>query len=416
MRSDSLIIIVSLLMFLGINSCDRKISPFEKNSLAVSYTYKESKINEFALSLASYPENLRDSAVFNFIKQHPLTPVIESDSIFSLYWWGKASQVLVNGDLQAGWAKPDTMNRLSFQSNNFFWISYKIPSDSRVDYTLTIDAMSTPDPRNPVITPGGYGSHSQVAMTGFTPDQVRLLRDDIQHGCIDSMDFKSSNTSIVPRKLKIFLPAGYDSLSELPVIYILDGLEALEFMSYNNVLDNLISDGKIEPVLAVFIPPGEHHAEKIADKSKAFLKVVCDEIVPLIDRTYKTDPGPEKRAIAGISSGGHFALLAMFSRNDVFHCAAGQSPTLSDVIFDELHEMIRKGRYDQNMKIYIDAGIFDLPGGTLDDLSFLGATRNLNGEMEIHKISHLYQEFNDGHEWANWRERTDDVLIYFFGK
>jgi enterochelin esterase-like enzyme len=29
-------------------------------------------------------------------------------------------------------------------------------------------------------------------------------------------------------------------------------------------------------------------------------------------------------------------------------------------------------------------------------------------------INHSFKIFNDGHEWANWRERIDEILIYFF--
>jgi hypothetical protein len=41
------------------------------------------------------------------MQDYPQTPVVEKDSIVILYWFGKAKQVLINGDLQPGWSVPD---------------------------------------------------------------------------------------------------------------------------------------------------------------------------------------------------------------------------------------------------------------------------------------------------------------------
>jgi enterochelin esterase-like enzyme len=411
------IYMISMMLFTVIcNSCSQvRSSEGGGNGSAYPGAFSGSKLHKFVLKLESLSDNERQASIASFIKDNPHTPIIESDSVFSLYWYGKANEVLVNGDVQHGWSEADTMHRLQAGENGFFHISYKVPPDSRIDYTLVIDTVSMTDPRNRSITPSGYGDHSEVAMPGFKPDPIRSYRADIPHGSLDSLNFASSDTSISARQLKIYFPPGYKSMNSLlPVIYVLDGLEALAFMTYRNTMDNMIADHRMTPALVVFIPPGDRHNEKTGDKTEAFLKVICDELVPIIDLNYNSDPRPEKRAICGISSGGHFALLTLFRRYDVFRNCAGQSPTISDKVIDAMRTMIKRGKYSSDMKIYFDAGIFDLPGGTLEDMSFLEAARSLHTELDIHKISHIYREENDGHEWANWRERTDDILGYFF--
>jgi len=408
------LILAIVIAFCLLTACQRSIDRNRVIPRSQNYIYKASGLAGFAASLEGMSDEKMEEAASQYIQNHPQTPVIESDSVFSLYWYGKASQVLVNGDLQNGWALPDTMLYVGVAEKKFFFISYKVPSDIRIDYTLNIDSLMTLDPGNPVITPGGYGNHSQVAMPDFKPDPLMFYREAAAHGHLDSLDFTSSDTIIIPRNLKVYIPSGYDILTDLPVIYIMDGLEALDFMFYQNVLDNLIDQAKIVPILAVFIPPGANFLEKIGERRTSFLNAVCDEMVPLIDSVYKTAKHPSGRAIAGISAGGHFALWALFSRNDIFRNAAGQSPTLSDAIFYEMREMVIQEKYDQGMKVYFDCGIFDLPGGSIDDLSFLEANRKLNKELDQNQVNHLYREFNDGHQWANWRERTDDILIYFF--
>jgi enterochelin esterase-like enzyme len=407
--------ILSIILITITASCTTNVTSDggqEKSTYPVPFT--ESSTHEFADKLGSVKGEARTTLLSSFISQNPQSPIIESDSVFSLYWFGKAGRVLVNGDLQKGWAEADSMNRINVGESAFFFISYKVPRDSRLDYTLTIDSVTVTDPRNPSVTPSGYGPHSEIAMPGFSPDPNLIHRQDIPHGTIDSLNFASSDTSISPRQLKMYFPPGYHSMSLLPVIYVLDGLEALDFMSYQTVMDNMIADDRMTPAIVIFVPPGDRHNEKIGGKTEAFMKVICEEMVPLIDLNYSTDPRPEKRAITGISSGGHFALLTLFKRNDVFLNGAGQSPSITQELIEAMRKMIKTGKYDQRMKIYFDAGTFDLPGSPIEEMSFPEAVRSFHTELEMHKISHIYQEVNDGHEWANWRERTDDILGYFF--
>ena len=54
-----------------------------------------------------------------------------------------------------------------------------------------------------------------------------------------------------------YTPFGYDDMQNLPVIYVTDGQEYArdDLGSMVIVLDNLIADGAIEPLIAVFIDP-----------------------------------------------------------------------------------------------------------------------------------------------------------------
>jgi enterochelin esterase family protein len=374
-----------------------------------------SRFEAFTKLLMSLPENQRDSAVIEYISNNPQTPVIESDSILNLYWYGKANTVVLNGDLQLGWSVPDTLDAIACNGQTFFHRTLTLPKDARIDYIFTIDSLTVTDPRNPAITPGGYGMHSEIAMPAFKPDSVRSYREDVAHGILDSIWLVSKDTSVMSRMAKIYVPAGYDTLSELPVLYVMDGNEAMEFMQYTTVLDNLLAERQIVPLLVVFIPPAQQHSEYIGDGQPAFTNVLCNEYVPAIDKMYKTSSLPEKRGIAGISSGGHMALLTVFSRPDVFHCAAGQSPTLSKDVYKALKKISDKGRILSGFRIWMDVGSYDLVNGTIGDRTFLQAAEDLHYELERMGITHKFKVYNDGHQWANWRERTDDILVYLFG-
>ncbi|MBN2173279.1 MAG: esterase family protein [Bacteroidales bacterium] len=375
-----------------------------------------SRFEAFTGRLLLLPEEERDSVVKEFILAFPQTPVIEADSIVSLYWYGRANTVVLNGDLQHGWTVPDTLDTIACNGFTFFHRTFTLPIDARIDYLLAIDSVTMTDERNPVVTPGGYGPHSQIAMPGFQPDPIRNFREDIAHGILDSIWLMSRNTSVASRMAKIYIPAGYDTLSELPVLYVTDGNEAVEFMQYTTVLDNLLADGMIEPLLVVFLPPSQQHAEYIGGGEADFIQAVCNDFVPMVDRMYKTASLPAKRAIAGISSGGHAALLTVLSRPDVFLMGVGQSPTISEMIYKAFGKLEEKGSDLPAFRIWIDVGKFDLVGGTINGKTFLEANTDLHHELERRGINHVFNVYNDGHQWANWRERTDKVLVYLFGK
>ncbi|MBE0637199.1 MAG: esterase family protein, partial [Bacteroidales bacterium] len=376
-----------LLVLASILSCATNTNQDNQSNINMEYLFQGSRLYAFGLSLQNFPENERDSVINDFIREYPTTPIFESDTVVSLYWYGKADQVLIYSDLH-GWSVPDTLNSIPCGGFTFFHKSYILPFDARIDYQFQIDTLFTIDERNPSITPSGYGPHSEIAMPGFKPDPIRQHRQDILHGSLDSLLLVSKSSDIQSRKAMVYLPYGIDSLDQLPVLYVLDGLEAIEYMSYPTVLDNLIADGKIEPLIVVFIPPVERHVEFIGEKHDDFLAVLCDEFVPHVDKTYKTQAQPEKRGITGISSGGHFALLAVLSRPDVFLCGAGQSPTMSNALLEALHNFSSEKINYPSLHFYFDVGRFDLANGTINNQTFLEANEHFSRELTSAGISY----------------------------
>jgi len=249
----------------------------------------------------------------------------------------------------------------------------------------------------------------------FKTKTVLEYRTNIEHGTVDSLLFKSKQTSMIPRMLKIYTPAKYDSLSELPALYINDGFKAIDYCSYINVLDNLIADKKIKPVLAVFIDFFEGDQEYFINKTDECFTVVCNELVPLIDANYKTSKQAKDRLLTGISAGGHISLLTALKNPNVFLNAAGQSPTTTDELFEAVISASVNKQTKKELKLYFDVGRYDLVQNGNDSNSFLYASQLLSREMKKAGINHSFKIFNDGHEWANWRERVDKILIYFFG-
>ena len=404
-----------LLGFLILSGCsEENNSSFIPSAEPTEWQITNSAFFQFTEKLNSVRGDERQELVQQFLKEHPESPVIEGDSLICFFRYGKADTVLLNGDLQVGWGRPDTMNFINCGDETFFFKICTAPPDSRLDYQFIVDGKETTDPLNKRITPSGYGFHSEVVMPHFIPDTFRIFRKNVPYGCVDSILFISKEKEISPRPVKVYKPSGLDTLSALPSLYVMDGFKSLEFMSFTNVLDNLIADKKIQPVIVVFLEYINDDDNLFLEKNERLTKVLCNELVPLIDQRYKTDVSPRNRAIIGISAGGHFSLITAFNRPDVFLNAAGQSTTITEELFNVMSKASENKKLLNESRIYFDVGFYDLTAGTIDNHTFLTANRKLNDEMKNAGFNYRYQEFNDGHQWANWRERTDDILIYFF--
>ncbi len=373
----------------------------------------DQSFQHFTEHLQQLPEAERAVRVQAYLSKQGSTPLVEGDSLVHFIYFGQAETVLLNGDLQAGWSRPDTMRQIYCGGERLFYRSYTLPPDARLDYLFIIDGVTRLDPRNPRMTPSGFGPHSELRMPAFEGTETIRSRAEIEHGRIDSTMFVSQDTLLKPRKVKIYTPAGYDRSRQLATLYVHDGEDALRFNLFLNILDNLIADGRVAPLLAVFIPPVEREAEYVGDKRKAFSAALCNELVPLIERRYGTARDPAKRAMMGISNGGHISLATVLARHDVFRNVAGQSSFITPYLHD-LVDTAANFPGVATLKIYIDVGRYDLlvPGG---DQSLLRLNQQFSQTLCTNGIEHIYVELNDGHQWANWRERTGDILVYFFG-
>ena len=390
--------------------------------LLVSLLHSQS-FTSFVTTLQRSSVAQRHAVVERYLAKIESTPVAENDSLLHFVYYGPARNVLLNGNLQR-WNDPDTMHRIDCGSNSFFYRTYVVPSDARLDYQFMVDGSVQLDPLNPNVTPSGFGPHSEVRMPKFMPTPYRTPDESVPAGTMTEINLYKylhpplSRYTVAGRELKIYLPHGYETMSDLPTVYVHDGSHAIAFADFPAILDNLIAQKKIVPVIAVFIPPVARQYEYLTAGRNKYVDVLCNELVPLIDRSFRTARVPEKRAMMGISNGGHLSLYTVISRPDLFHNAGGQSPTISPELLDLTRRQADGNTLPPTMKIYLDCGRYDIQRYNPDwgDIDFLESNRSYSEMLSSLRIPHFFREVNDGHEWANWRERMPDMLIFFFGR
>jgi enterochelin esterase family protein len=179
----------------------------------------------------------------------------------------------------------------------------------------------------------GSGPVSELRMPDYVPPEITIPRDDIQHGTLGDDITVFSDSLGYHVNYRVYTPFGYEDMQNLPVIYVTDGQDYAhdDLGAMVIVLDNLIADGAIEPVIAVFIDSrdpetGKNRREREFTANEYHDTFLTTELVPAIDAAYRTSLSPDARAILGSSNGGLHSAYVGLKHSDVFHLIAMQSP------------------------------------------------------------------------------------------
>jgi S-formylglutathione hydrolase FrmB len=147
------------------------------------------------------------------------------------------------------------------------------------------------------------------------------------------------------RPLWVYVPPGYDNDPQFryPSIYVIQGLTGQVDMwrnrsafrpSYVELIDELFAKGETPPTIVVLVDAwtslgGSQYLDSPGMGN--YHTYLCEEIVPFVDRTYRTDPARERRGIQGKSSGGYGALVTPMLRPDLFSALASHA---GDALFE----------------------------------------------------------------------------------
>jgi len=111
----------------------------------------------------------------------------------------------------------------------------------------------------------------------------------------------------------------------------------------NNILDNLIAESKAKPMVVVMplghtiqsfwtgpaksvaATPGQSPLPGPAALSP-FAKDLLEDVMPMIESTYKVSKKPDDRAIGGLSMGGGQTMNIAFNRPELFRYVVMMSP------------------------------------------------------------------------------------------
>lgn len=145
------------------------------------------------------------------------------------------------------------------------------------------------------------------------------------------------------RRTGIYLPPDYDEAKRYPSVYLLAGFTGRGTMMLNETawdeniqqrLDRLIETRAIEPMIVVLPDAFTRYGGSQyinSDGTGRYMDYIIDELVPWVDKNFRTIPERERRAVAGKSSGGFGALTLGMHHPETFGSVACHS---GDMHFD----------------------------------------------------------------------------------
>lgn len=242
--------------------------------------------------------------------------------------------------------------------------------------------------------------------------------------------------------IDFYLPKDVAAPASLSLLLINDGQD-LPKMDFAVMLNGLIGNGQLQPVLCVGIHAGaerkmEYGTAAYPDyegrgaKAKAYQQFILTELLPYIHATYKV-PSFQQTVFAGFSLGGLLALDAAWNYPELFSIAAVFSGSLwwrskslsagyNEATDRIMHRQIREGSYHPGQKFYFTTGSLDETNdrnnnGVIDSID---DTLALIAELKTLGYTDkdiCYINFEDGkHDVPTWGRAMPHFLAWAFKK
>lgn len=300
-------------------------------------------------------------------------------------------------------------------------------------YNFNIDGVATVDPRNPATSESNNNTWSLVNVPGSAVMDTK----NVPHGAVAEIPYFSKSLNR-ERRLHVYTPPGYQSNStKYPVFYLLHGAGDSDD-SWTTVgragfiLDNLIAAGKAKPMIIVMTaghtnPPTPPAGGMMGGMTDEFVKDFVEDVMPLVEKTYRTVNDRANRAIAGLSMGGHQTLYVALPRLDKFAYVG----VFSSGLIGQFGATGRGGRgggapapppgpsFEEANQAALDNPAFKkglklLSFSTGKEDFLLDTTKGTVEMLKKHGFQPVFHETEGGHTWVNWRDYLESFSAQLF--
>ncbi|MBR5106616.1 MAG: acetyl xylan esterase [Bacteroidales bacterium] len=297
-------------------------------------------------------------------------------------------------------------------------------------YNFIVDGVSISDPLNKdlfpnenfkaslVEIPAGFAFRRPGAPAPQAQQGVPYGVRDVPHGKMQYCQYRSSVLNAW-RPLVVYTPAGYETSGKnYPVFYLISGTTDTEETWYkvgklNTILDNLIADGKAEPMIVV-MPYGNMGSTPQPTSMAAvkfyevFAKEVTECIMPYVEGNFRTVNDRDHRAIAGFSRGGGQSLFTALSHPELFAWLASYSAYLTPEMMDTCFP-----QYGKDPSLINDRFKLVWYGVGSEDFLYRDVVKNRE-YLDGKGIKHEDMNTDGGHTWMNARAYLNATLQKFF--
>ena len=247
------------------------------------------------------------------------------------------------------------------------------------------------------------------------PDDVRAFPEapngfdkpqpGVDTGRVETFAYDSAVTG-TRREANVYLPPGYSAEQKYPMLYLLHGISGnqYEWQGYikaPTILDNLIADGKVVPMIVVMPngralsndrPPKEIYSPEHAAGFAKFERDLLDCLIPAIQAKYSVLADREHRALAGLSMGGGQALNFGLDHLDTFAWVGGFSSAPNTKPPAELVSDPAAARGKLKL-LYLSCGNKD---------GLISISQGVHAFLKQNDIPHIWNVDDHGHDGPTW--------------
>jgi enterochelin esterase-like enzyme len=294
-------------------------------------------------------------------------------------------------------------------------------------YSLVLDGVAVNDPASHTF----YGTGKQSSGIEIPEKGVDYYDiKDVPHGEIRQLRYYSKVTQAW-RRAFVYTPPDYDSnaRARYPVLYLQHGGGEDERGwvvqgRVDNILDNLIAAKKAVPMLVVMdkgsaVKPGEtagRGGPGAMFQSRTFEEVVVNDLIPTVEKTYRTLADRDHRAMAGLSMGGGQAFQIVLNHVDKFAYVGGFSGVpggnggpVIDTKSDFGGALADAAAFNKRMKLVW------FGTGTEEPESMRKGMRGFHEAIVKAGIKFVYYESpGTSHEWLTWRRDLNEFAPRLF--
>ncbi len=281
-------------------------------------------------------------------------------------------------------------------------------------YAILIDSVPVMDRNTEAFFGSNWESSGIEIPEGPEGDYYRFNKT-IPHGHIRSIHYWSE-VNRLERHINVYVPAEYEMNPDkkYPVLYLVHGWGEDEngwsvqgHMA--NIMDGLIVSGKAVPMIVV-MPSGDIKTNSdVRQASGDITNIYINDLIPFIEKTFRTYTDKEHRAMAGLSRGGFQTCMTVFNNMDKFAWMG---------TFSGFFIRGNDGIETAFNGIFRDAAAFDKQ----INLLFISTGTEERNPREIvealrtHGIQHIVFHESQGtaHEWLTWRRALNEFAPRLF--
>ena len=293
-------------------------------------------------------------------------------------------------------------------------------------YAILIDSVAVMDRNSEAYFGSNWESAGIEIPEGPEGDYYRFNKN-IPHGQIRSIEHWSDINGL-ERHIKVYVPAEYEKnpTKKYPVLYLVHGWGEDENGwsiqgHMGNIMDGLIASGKAVPMIVV-MPSGDIKTNSDVRKASGDItEIYIKDMVPYIDKTFRTLTDRQNRAMAGLSRGGMQTTTTVFANMDKFAWMGTFSgffmggmrrnpgeatPTQASLIETAFNGVFKDAAaFDKQMNLlFISTGTEER------------SPKESVEALKAHGIKNIVFHESQGtaHEWLTWRRALNDFAPRIF--